>query len=95
MRLFIRSVNFQASIISAVLWLARSLSMSSIAEGVEEPADWEALRAAGCPAVQGYLFSKPLPAAEFDQLLRDSHLLSNPSFEGVHLHETMGAAVAG
>ena len=85
----------KASIIQAVLWLARSLSMSSIAEGVEEPADWEALRAAGCPAVQGYLFSKPLPAAEFGQLLRDSHLLRNRSFEGVHLHETMRAAVAG
>ncbi|MDI6097144.1 EAL domain-containing protein [Actinoplanes sp. NEAU-A12] len=79
----------KASIIQAVLWLARSLSMSSIAEGVEEIADWEALRAAGCPAVQGYLFSKPLPAAEFDQMLRAA------SVRGVHLDETMGVAVAG
>jgi diguanylate cyclase (GGDEF)-like protein len=87
------------SIIQAVLWLARSLGMSSIAEGVEEPADWEALRAAGCPAVQGYLFSKPLPAADFDQMLRRSHeqgrSLERATFEGVHLRETMGTAVAG
>ena len=72
-----------------MLWLARSLSMSTIAEGVEERADWEALRAAGCPAVQGYFFSKPLPAAEFDLMLRPA------SSAGVHLDETMGTTVAG
>jgi diguanylate cyclase (GGDEF)-like protein len=83
----------KASIIQAVLWLARSLSMSTIAEGVEELADWEALRAAGCPAVQGYFFSKPLPAAEFDVMLRES--FERATFEGVHLRETMGASVAG
>ncbi|GAA4951618.1 putative bifunctional diguanylate cyclase/phosphodiesterase [Actinoplanes utahensis] len=79
----------KASIIQAVLWLARSLSMSTIAEGVEERADWEALRAAGCPAVQGYFFSRPLPAAEFDRMLRAA------SSGGVHLDETRGTTVAG
>jgi diguanylate cyclase (GGDEF)-like protein/PAS domain S-box-containing protein len=59
----------KASIISAVLWLARSLGMSTIAEGVEEPADWSALRAAGCPAVQGYFFSPPRPPEEFQEML--------------------------
>ncbi|GIE89761.1 putative bifunctional diguanylate cyclase/phosphodiesterase [Actinoplanes regularis] len=59
----------KASIISAVLWLARSLGMSTIAEGVEEMADWEALRAAGCPAVQGYFFSEPQPPEEFQAML--------------------------
>ncbi|MFC4069414.1 putative bifunctional diguanylate cyclase/phosphodiesterase [Actinoplanes subglobosus] len=83
----------KASIIQAVLWLARSLTMSTIAEGVEELADWEALRAAGCPAVQGYLFSKPLPAAEFDVMLRES--FERATFEGVHLRETMGTSMAG
>ncbi|WP_433795151.1 putative bifunctional diguanylate cyclase/phosphodiesterase [Actinoplanes sp. CA-252034] len=83
----------KASIIQAVLWLAQSLGMSSIAEGVEELADWEALRAAGCPAVQGYFFSKPLPAAEFDVMLHQAH--ERATFEGVHLRETMGTALAG
>ncbi|WP_239145843.1 putative bifunctional diguanylate cyclase/phosphodiesterase [Actinoplanes couchii] len=83
----------KASIIEGVLWLARSLGMSTIAEGVEEKADWEALRAAGCPAVQGYFFSRPLPAPEFETLLLNS--LERSTFEGVHLDETMGTAVAG
>ncbi|GAB1646054.1 putative bifunctional diguanylate cyclase/phosphodiesterase [Krasilnikovia sp. MM14-A1259] len=60
----------KASIISAVLWLARSLNMTVVAEGVEEQDDWNALRAADCQAIQGYLFSRPLPPAEFDALLR-------------------------
>ncbi len=88
----------KSSIISAVLWLARSLGMSTVAEGVEEIADWEALRAAGCPAVQGYFFSKPLPAPEFDRLLAAGTTVAdvvNASFGGVHLNETTGSALAG
>ncbi|BBH68693.1 hypothetical protein ACTI_53780 [Actinoplanes sp. OR16] len=80
----------KASIISAVLWLAQSLGMSTIAEGVEELSDWEALCAAGCPAIQGYLISKPLPAPEFDKMIS-----SGSSFGGVHLNETTGRALAG
>ncbi|MEU4222020.1 EAL domain-containing protein [Actinoplanes sp. NPDC026623] len=57
------------SIISAVLWLARSLNMSAVAEGVEDLADWEALRAADCPAIQGYFFSRPVPAEDFHEML--------------------------
>ncbi|WP_307798283.1 putative bifunctional diguanylate cyclase/phosphodiesterase [Actinoplanes flavus] len=83
----------KASIISAVLWLARSLGMSTIAEGVEELSDWEALKAAGCPAVQGYLFSKPLPGPEFDRMLRESH--ESATTDGVHLNETTGTVLAG
>jgi diguanylate cyclase (GGDEF)-like protein/PAS domain S-box-containing protein len=59
----------KASIISAVLWLARSLEMSVVAEGVEDLEDWNALRAADCPALQGYFFSRPLEPAAFTELL--------------------------
>jgi diguanylate cyclase (GGDEF)-like protein/PAS domain S-box-containing protein len=62
----------KSSIISAVLWLARSLGMSVTAEGVEEEADWNELRSADCPAVQGYYISKPMPADEFAVFLRQS-----------------------
>ena len=55
----------KTSIIQAVLWLARSLGMSAVAEGVEEEADVHALREAGCPLLQGYLFGKPMPPPEF------------------------------
>ncbi|MBB2946760.1 diguanylate cyclase (GGDEF)-like protein/PAS domain S-box-containing protein [Actinoplanes lutulentus] len=88
----------KASIISAVLWLAHSLGMSTIAEGVEEFSDWEALREAGCPAVQGYFFSKPLPAPEFDRMLVAGTTVAdvvNSTFGGVHLNETTGRALAG
>ena len=62
----------KASIIQAVLWLAGSLNMSVVAEGVEDPADWQALRAADCPSCQGYLFGKPMPAADFAEVLLPS-----------------------
>ncbi|MFI1994056.1 putative bifunctional diguanylate cyclase/phosphodiesterase [Actinoplanes sp. NPDC020271] len=59
----------KSSIIQAVLWLAQSLGMSTIAEGVEEIDDWAALQAAGCPAVQGYFFSEPRPPEDFQEML--------------------------
>ncbi|MCO8269468.1 EAL domain-containing protein [Actinoplanes sp. TRM 88003] len=60
----------KASIIQAVLWLARSLGMSVVAEGVEDPADWHALRELDCPSCQGYLFGKPMPPAAFAAFLQ-------------------------
>ncbi|MGX6600544.1 putative bifunctional diguanylate cyclase/phosphodiesterase [Micromonosporaceae bacterium Da 78-11] len=71
-RSFVAGLAFdprKASIIAAMLGLARSLGMSVIAEGVEDVEDWHALRAAECPAVQGYFFSKPLPPEEFETFL--------------------------
>jgi diguanylate cyclase (GGDEF)-like protein/PAS domain S-box-containing protein len=59
----------KASIISAVLWLARSLGMSVVAEGVEDVADWDALRTADCPAIQGYYFSRPLTPDDMHAML--------------------------
>ena len=59
----------KASIISAVLWLARSLGMSVVAEGVEDVEDWDALRQADCPAIQGYYFSRPLTPGDFHAML--------------------------
>ncbi|MEV6633201.1 EAL domain-containing protein [Actinoplanes sp. NPDC051470] len=59
----------KSSIIVAVLGLATSLNMTVVAEGVEEPDDWRALAAAGCPAIQGYLVSRPVPPREFQRLL--------------------------
>jgi diguanylate cyclase (GGDEF)-like protein len=62
----------KSSIIAAVLGLATSLNMSVVAEGVEEPDDWHALAAAGCPAIQGYLISPPVPPPTFQRLLWDT-----------------------
>ena len=49
--------------------LARGLHMATTAEGVETPEQLEALRAYGCAAAQGYLFSRPLPAGELREFL--------------------------
>ena len=69
----------KSSIIQAVLWLARSLGMSAVAEGVEERADVEALRAAGCPLLQGYAFGRPMPPREFEAAcLQRSRMATTP-----------------
>ena len=58
-----------AEIIRAIVAMARSLNLQMIAEGVEQPAQLQFLLQQGCHQYQGYLFSKPLPLAEFRQLL--------------------------
>lgn len=52
------------AIVKAVVDLARSLDLSTTAEGVETDAQYAALRSVGCTAMQGFLLGKPAPAAE-------------------------------
>jgi len=56
----------------ALLELAHDLGLQVIAEGVERNEQLEFLRDARCDAIQGFLFSKPMPAEEFEELLRRS-----------------------
>lgn len=56
------------NIVRAVAAMARGLGMTTTAEGVETVEQLEAVRSEGCAMVQGYLFSKPLPASEIDRL---------------------------
>jgi diguanylate cyclase (GGDEF)-like protein/PAS domain S-box-containing protein len=54
----------------AIIVMAHKLELKVIAEGVETPEQRDLLAAAGCDYGQGYLFAKPMPAAEFDAFLR-------------------------
>ncbi|MCY9693931.1 EAL domain-containing protein [Paenibacillus alginolyticus] len=58
-----------AAIVSTIVTLAHNLNLKVIAEGVENMEQLEKLREIGCDEVQGYLFNKPLPLAEFDEIL--------------------------
>jgi diguanylate cyclase (GGDEF)-like protein/PAS domain S-box-containing protein len=58
------------AIVRAVTGLGSSLGIATTAEGVETEAQLAQLRSEGCTEVQGYLFSKPIPASEIGSLLR-------------------------
>jgi EAL domain-containing protein (putative c-di-GMP-specific phosphodiesterase class I) len=49
--------------------MAIALDLQSIAEGIETPAQLALIRDLGCELGQGYLFSRPVPAAEISALL--------------------------
>jgi diguanylate cyclase (GGDEF)-like protein len=57
------------AIVRAVAGLGKNLGMSTTAEGVETDEQLGRLREEGCTEVQGYLFSRPLPASEVPRLL--------------------------
>ena len=59
-------------ILKIMVDIARYLSVPMIAEGVETKEQMEALRDLGCDIVQGYYFSKPVPADEFEKFLLKS-----------------------
>lgn len=58
------------AIVRAIIGLARSLNMQTIAEGVESADQLAFLREQGCEGVQGYYFSKPLEAEQFEEYVR-------------------------
>lgn len=70
---FVRGLAADANdraLVSAIIRMAQALGMQTTAEGVETEGQLEFLREQGCDEVQGYLFSRPLPAAAFEAWLR-------------------------
>ncbi len=71
-REFVRDMatdNKDQQLVEATIMMANSLNMAVVAEGVENDAQYQALRHLGCHYLQGYLFSKPLPFVELKEWL--------------------------
>lgn len=78
-RVFVKEVTEDrddAAIVKAILAMAHSLRLHVVAEGVETEAQLQFLRAHCCDEVQGFLFSRPLPAEEITRMLRSPSSLS-------------------
>jgi diguanylate cyclase (GGDEF)-like protein/PAS domain S-box-containing protein len=74
-RSFVRDLVTDSSdlaIVSAIIAIARHLNIQVIAEGIEGYQQAEILRRLGCAVGQGFLFSRPVPAVEVLQVLRDN-----------------------
>ena len=64
-------------LLEAVIGLAQSLGLPTVAEGVETAEQVFTLKAMGCDIVQGYYFSKPLPVEEFNEYVRNLDIAKN------------------
>lgn len=60
-----------AAIVSAVVTMARSLGLRTVAEGAEKESHLAVLQRLGCDCVQGYVLARPMPAAQFAQWVRN------------------------
>ena len=71
---FLKDISSEkdACLAQAIITLAKSMDLKTIAEGVETETQKEVLRSLGCDIVQGYLLSKPLPVEEATKLLSAS-----------------------
>ncbi|MBS1809803.1 MAG: EAL domain-containing protein [Acidobacteria bacterium] len=73
-----------AEVVRAVIALAKSLQMDTVAEGVETNAHWRQLQAFGCSYGQGYFFSVPVDARQAGELMRQNKLWrTNLDFKSV------------
>ncbi|BBB70006.1 hypothetical protein UNDYM_5753 [Undibacterium sp. YM2] len=71
-RVFVRNIDVDANdlaLCEAIIMMAHKLGLAVIAEGVESTAQRDLLLAAGCDFAQGYLYSPPVPAQQFEKLM--------------------------
>lgn len=75
-RCFITGVDTNKAnrtIVDAILRIAHKLNLRVVAEGVETEEELQTLKQYGCDYIQGYYFSRPLPASEFRLLLQKTN----------------------
>lgn len=68
-RLFFLDMHSEKArdVIACLMELAKKLNVETVAEGIEEPEQVEYLRRVNCDMIQGYVYSKPIPADEFEK----------------------------
>jgi sensor c-di-GMP phosphodiesterase-like protein len=74
---FVRNIGIKHTdsvIIQTIIGMAKNLGIEVIAEGVETVAQRSFLEEHGCLLCQGYLFSEPVPLAEFEMLINKGSL---------------------
>jgi diguanylate cyclase (GGDEF)-like protein/PAS domain S-box-containing protein len=92
---FVRDIAIDAddaSIVSAVISMGKSLHMRVVAEGVETREQLEFLQSHGCPFGQGYLFSPPVVAWELTKLLGHSLICAPDNSLANHIQSSAEAA---
>ncbi len=71
---FVRDVildKSNASLVRAIISMARTLGLNTIAEGVETQEQLDFLRAEGCEKVQGYFLGRPMPSEQLEDFLKN------------------------
>jgi diguanylate cyclase (GGDEF)-like protein/PAS domain S-box-containing protein len=96
-RAFVKGVaesRVDSAIVRAVIDIANAIGISAVAEGVETADQVAGLKMLGCRVAQGYFFSRPLPAKEFNELLT-AHFAGLSGFTGQGMAATPPAARPG
>ena len=65
-----------AAIVRAIIAMAKSLHLKTVAEGVETEAQYAMLKAEGCELIQGFLFSRPVPSEELHKRIGSGLLVA-------------------
>ncbi len=97
-RSFVHGVAADASlaaIVQGTLTMAHQLGMKSVAEGIEEQADWDFLRAHGCDVAQGYFIARPMPGAALPTWYADWQRRAGTLVQGLPAASEDGMAEAG
>ncbi len=68
--MYLEEDEISREIVSAVIRIAKSKKIETIAEGIETQGQAEILKKSGCDQAQGYFFGKPMPAKQFEKFLR-------------------------
>lgn len=74
--MYLEDDEISREIVSAVIRIAKSKKIETIAEGIETEKQAEILKESGCDHAQGYFFGRPMPADKFEDFMRDHQKVS-------------------